>query len=155
MAGLEKIEHGTSIGDQNINNLLYADDTTQLAETEEGLKMLLDREKQGSGKARLRLDIKKAKVMVPSSELEEFSFIFLVAKIERDGGCASKIIRRIARGKAVITGLRRVMKDKEMPMHMKVRLERALVFPVMMYGCESWSIRKSERRKIDACELWC
>ena len=166
MAGLEEIEHGIKIGGRNINNLRYADDTTLLAETEEGLKMLLDRVKQESEKAGLRLNIKKTKVMVTSSELEEFmirdetvevvdSFIFLGAKIEKDGGCRSEIIRRIAKGKAAMTGLHRVMKDKEISMRTKVRLVKALVFPVMMYGCESWTIRKSERRKIDAFELWC
>eukprot|EP00112_Aurelia_sp_Birch-Aquarium-sp1_P026756 Seg970.1 transcript_id=Seg970.1/GoldUCD/mRNA.D3Y31 product="Retrovirus-related Pol polyprotein from type-2 retrotransposable element R2DM" pseudo=true protein_id=Seg970.1/GoldUCD/D3Y31 len=168
MAGLEEIEHGIRIGGRNINNLRYADDITLLAETEEGLKMLLNRVKQESEKVGLRLNIKKTKVMVTSSELEDFiigdedetveavdSFIFLGAKIERDGGCTPEIIRRIAMGKTAMTGLHRVMKDKEISMHTKVRLVKALVFPVMMYGCESWTITKSERRKIDGFELWC
>ena len=104
--------------------------------------------------------------MVESSELEEFiirdktvevvdSFIFFGPRIERDRGCTSEIIRRIAMGKAAMTGLHRVMKDKDISMHTENRLVKALVFPVTMYGCKSWTIRKSERRKIDAFELWC
>ena len=99
-------------------------------------------------------------------ELEEFiirdeavkvvdSFIFLGANIERDEGCTSEITRRIAIGKAAMTGLHRVMKDKDISIHTENHLVKALVFPVIMNGCGGWTIRKSERRKIDAFELWC
>ncbi|XP_065068182.1 uncharacterized protein LOC135693579 [Rhopilema esculentum] len=125
MAGLDEIEHGIEIGCQKVNNLRYADDTTLLAGTEEGLKMLLDEAKQENDKAGLRLNIKKTKVMATSSELEESkfgeetvevvnNFIFLGAEILREGGCTTKIVRRIGMGKAAMTGLPRVMKDKEM-----------------------------------------
>ena len=83
------------------------------------------------------------------------SFTFLGIRIDGDGGCASEIARRIAMGKAAMTGLNRVMKDRAISVPTKVRLVKALVFPVMMYSCESWTIRKSERKKIDAFELWC
>ena len=83
------------------------------------------------------------------------SFTFLAVQIDRDGGRASEIARRIAMGKAVMTGLNRVMKDRAISVPTKVWLVKALVFPVMMYGCESWTISKSERKKIDAFELWC
>ena len=154
MAGLEEIEHGIKIGGRDVNNLRYADDATLLVVAEEGLKILLDMVKQESEKAGLRLNIKKTKVMVTSSELEEFmirdetvevadSFLFLSAKIERDGGCSSEITKRVVMGKAAMTGLHRVMKDKDISMHTKVCLVKALVFPVTMYSCKSWTIRKS------------
>ena len=156
IADFDEIVHGNRRGSRKINNLRYADDTKLLAGTEEGLKMLLDKLKQESEGAWLRLNIKKTKVMATSSELEEFkigdetveivdSFIFLGAKIERKGGCTREIIRPIAMGKAAMTGPHRVMKDKEISMHTKVRLVKTLVFPVMMYRCESWTIRKSEK----------
>ena len=110
-------------------------------------KMLLNRVKEESEKAGLRLNIKNTKVMATSKELEEVkigdekvkivdSFIFLGAKIERDGGCASEISRRIAMGKAAMIGLHRVTKDKEISMHTNVRLVKALFFLVMMYSCK-------------------
>ena len=165
-SSLDEIEHGIRIGGRNITKLRYADDTTLLAETEEGLKMLLTRIKEESEKSGLRLNAKKTKVMVTLGELGEFttasetfefvdSFTFLGARIDRDGGCKSDITRRIAMSRAAMTGLYRVVKDRAISVPRKVRLVKALVFPVMMYGCESWTIRKSERRKIDAFELWC
>ena len=160
-ASLDDLEHGVRIGGRNITNLRYADDTTLLAETEEGLKMMLNRVKEESEKSGLRLNAKKTKVMVTLGELEEFttaeetfqvvdSFTFLGAKIDGDGGCTSEIARRIAMGKAALTGLYRVMKDRAVSILTKVWLVKALVLPVVIYGCESWTIRKSERRKIDA-----
>ena len=165
-ASLDELEHGVRIGGRNITNLRYADDTTLLVEKEEGLKMLLTRVKEESEKSCLRLSTKKTKVMVTLGELGEFttedetfevvdSFTFLGARIDWDGGCASEIARRIAMGKAAMTGLNRVMKDRAISVPTKVRLVKALVFPVMMYGFKSWTIRKSERKKIDAFELWC
>jgi len=165
-SGLDEIEHGVRISGRNITNLRYADDTTLLAETEEGLKLLLTRIKEESEKSGLRLNSKKTKVMVTLGELGEFitagktfevvdSFTFLGERIDRDGVCTSNITTRIVMGKAAMTGLYRVMKDRAISVPTKLPLVKALFFPVMMYGCESWTIRKSERRKIHALELWC
>ena len=136
-SGLDEIEHGVRISGRNITNLRYADDTTLLAETEEGFKMLLTRIKEESEKSGLRLNSKKTKVMVTLGELGEFitagktfevvdSFTFLGERIDCDGVCTSNITRRIAMGKAAMTGLYRVMKDRAISVPTTLPLAKAL-----------------------------
>ena len=165
MADLEEIEHGVRKGGRIITNLRYVDDTTLLSETGEGLRMLLSRVHKESEKFGPRLNAKKTKIMITVGELKEFataeetlevvdSFNFLDTKIDRDGSCTSEIDSRIAIGKAAMNDLYRATKDRAISVLKKARLVKALVFPVLIYGCESWTVRKSERRKIDAFVQW-
>ena len=156
---MEEIEHGVRKSCRNITNFRHADDTTLLSETEEGLGTLLSRLKKESEKSSLLLNAKKTKIMVRLGGLEEFTtvketyevvdnFNFLGTKIDRDGGCTSEIARKIAMGNVAMNGLYRVMKDRTVLILMKVRLVKALAFPVMMCGCKSWVVNKSERKKL-------
>ena len=161
--GLEEAQAGIKIARRNINNLRYADDTTLMAESEEELKSLLMKVKEESEKAGLKLNIQKTKIMASSSitswqiDGETMKtvthFIFLGSKITADGDCSHEIKRRLLLGRKVMTNLDSIFKSRDITLPAKVRLVKALVFPVVMYGCESWTVKKAERRRIDAFEL--
>ena len=163
-SGLEEAQAEIKIGRRNINNLRYADDTTLMAESEKELKSLLTKVKQESEKVVLKLNIQKTKIMasgpitswkIVGETVETLSdFIFLGSKITADGDCSHKIKRCLLLGRKVMTNLDSVLKSRDITLPTKVRLVKALVFPVVMYGCESWTVKKAERRRIDAFELW-
>ena len=161
-AGLEEAQAGIKIARRNIKNLRYADDTTLMAESEEELKSLLMKLKEESEKAGLKLNIQKMKIMasgpITSWQIDRETvadFIFLGSKITADGDCSHEIKRRLFLGRKVMTNLDSIFKSRDITLPTKVRLVKAMVFPVAMYGYESWSIKKAERRRIDAFELWC
>ena len=156
---------GIKIAGRNINNLRYADDTTLMAESEEELKCLLMKVKEESEKVGLKLNIQKTKITasgpitsweIDGEKLETVSdFIFGGSKITADGDCSHEIKRRLLLGRKVITNLDSILKSRDITLPTEVRLVKAIVFPVVMYGCESWTVKKAERRNIDAFELWC
>ena len=160
-AGLEEAQAGIKIAGRNINNLRYADNTTLMAESEEELKSLLMRVKVQSEKVGLKLNIQKTKIMasgpITSWEIVETvsDFIFLVSKIIADGDCSHEIKRCLFLGRKVMTNLDSIFKSTDITLPTKARLVKAMVFPVVMYGCESWTVKKAERQRIDAFELWC
>ena len=164
-AGLEEAQAGIKIARRNINNLRYADDSTLVAEGEEELKSLLMKVKEESEKVDLKLNIQKTKIMasgpITSWEIDRETvetvadFIFLGSKITADGDCRYEIKRGLLLGRKVMTNLDSILKSKDMTLPTKVCLVKAMVFPVVMYGCESWTIKKAERRRIDAFELSC
>ena len=164
-AGLEETQAGIKIAGRNINNLRYADDTTLMAESEEELKSLLMKVKEESEKVGLKLNIQKTKIMasgpitsweIDGETVETVSdFIFLGSKITADGDCSHEIKRRLLLGRKVMTNLDSIFKSRDITLPTKVHLVKAMVFPVVMYGCESWTVKKAEHRRIDAFELWC
>ena len=155
-AGLEEAQAGIKIARRNIKNLRYADDTTFMAESEEELKCLLMKVKVESEKVGLKLNIQKTKIMasgpIPSWEIDgetvetvsDFIFIFLGSKITADGDCSHEIKRRLLLGRKVMTNLDSIFKSRDVTLPTKVRLVKAMVFPVVMYGCESWTVKKVE-----------
>ena len=153
-AGLEETQTGIKIARRNINNLRYADDTTLMAEREEELKSLLMKVKVESGKVGLKLNIQKTKIMASSpttsgeidgETVETVSdFIFLGSKITVDGDCSHEIKRRLLLGRKVMTNLDTILKSRDITLPTKVCPVRAMVFPVVMYGCENWTIKKAE-----------
>ena len=153
------------IAGRNINNFRYADDTTLMAESEEELKSLLMKVKVESGKVGLKLNIQETKIMasgpitpweIDGETLETVSdFIFGSSKITADGDCSHKVKRRLRLGRKVMTNLDSIFKSRDIYLPTKVRLVKAVVFPVVMYGCESWTVKKAECRRTDAFELWC
>ena len=161
-AGLDAAQAGIKIARRNINNLRYADDTTLMAESEEELKSLLMKEE--SEKVGLKLNIQKTKIMasgpttsweIDGETVETVSdFIFGGSKITANGDCSHEIKRRLLLGSKVMTNLDSIFKSRDITLPTKVRLVQAMVFPVVMYGCESWTVKKAERRRIDAFELW-
>ena len=161
-AGLDEAQAGIKIAGRNINNLRNADDTTFMAESEE-LKSLLMKEE--SEKVGLNLNIQKTKIMasgpITSWEIDGETvetvadFIFLGSKITADGDCGHEIKRRLLLGRKVMTNLDSIFKSRDITLPTKVRLVKAMVFPVVMYGCESWTVKKAKRQRIDAFELWC
>ena len=163
-AGLEEAQAGIKISGRNINNLRYADDTTLMAESEEELKSLLMKVKEESEKVGLKLNTQKTKIMasgpitsweIDGETVETVSdFIFLGSKVTADGDCSHEIKRRLLFGRKVMTNLDSIFKSRDITLPTKVRLVKAIVFPVVMYGCESWTIKKAECRGIDAFELW-
>ena len=146
-AGLEEAQAGIKIAGTNINNLRYADDTTLMAESEEKLKSLLMKVNEESRKAGLKLNIQKSKVMA-SSPITSWQtvpdFIFLGPKITADGDCSHEIKRHLLLGRKVMTNLDSILKSRNITLPTKVHLVKAMVFPVVMYGCESWTIKKAE-----------
>ena len=152
-AGLEETQAGIKIARRNINNLRYADDTTLMAESEE-LKSLLMKVKEESEKVGLKLNIQKTKIMasgpitsweIDGETVETVSdFIFLGSKITADGGCSHEIKRHLLLGRKVMTNLDSIFKSRDITLPTKVRLVKAMVFPVVMYGCESWTVKKAE-----------
>ena len=153
MLVLEETQAGIKIAGRNINNLKYADDTTLMAENEE-LKSLLMKVKEKSEKPGLKLNIQKTKIMATGSitswqidgeTVETVShFIFLGSKVTADGDCSQEIKRRLLLGRKVMTNLDSILKSRDITLPTKVGLLKALVFPVVMYGCESWTIKKAE-----------
>ena len=151
-AGLEETQAGIKISRRNINNLRYADDTTIMAESEEELKSLLMNVKEESEKVGLKLNIQKTKIMVSSPitslqiDVETVSdFILGGSKITADGDCSHEIKRSLLLGRKVMTNLDSILKSRDITLPTKVHLIKAMVFPVVMYGCESWAITKAER----------
>ena len=150
-AGLEEAQAGIKISGRNINNLRYADDTTLLAESEEELKSFLMKVKVESEKVGLRLNIQKTKIMacspITSWEIDGetvTNFILGGSKITEDGDCSHEIKRRLLLGRQVMTNLDSILKSRDITLPTKVRLVKAMVFPVVMYGCESWTVKKAE-----------
>ena len=164
-AGLEEAQAGIKIAGRNINNLRYGDDTTLMAESEEELKSLLMKVKEESEKFGLKLNIQKTKIMasgpITSWEIDGETvetvrdFIFGGSKITADGDCSHKIKRRLLLGKKVMTNLDSILKSRDITLPTKVHFVKAMVFPVVMYGYESWTIKKAECQRTDAFELWC
>ena len=146
---------------RNINNLRYADDTTLMAESEE-LKSLLMKVKEKSKNVGLKLNIQKTKIMA-SGPITSWQiagetvadFILGGSKITADGDCSHEIKRRLPLGRKVMTNLDSIFKSRDITLPTKVCLVKVMIFPVVMYGCESWTVKKAERRKTDAFELWC
>ena len=146
-AGLDEAQDGIKIAGRNINNLRYADDTILMAETEEELKSLLMKVKEDSEKVGLKLNVQKTKIMafspITSWEIDgetvetEADFIFLGSKITEDGDCSHEIKRRLLLGRKVMTNLDSILKSRDVSLSTKVCLVKAMVFPVVMYGCES------------------
>ena len=160
--GLEEEQAGIKIAERNINNLKYADDTTLMAESEEELKSLLMKVKEESEKVGLKLNIRKTKIMasgpITSWEIDGETvadFVFLGSKITADDDCSHEIKRHLLFGRKVMTNLDSIFKSRDITLPTKVCLVRVMVFPVVMYGCERCSIKKTEHRRIDAFELWC
>ena len=162
IAGLEEAQAGIKIAGRNINNLRYADDTTLMAVSEEELKSLLMKVKEESEKVGLRLNIQKTKIMAsgPNTswqiDRETVSdFIFWGSKIIADGDCSNEIKRCLLLGRKFMTNLDSILKIRDITLPTKVHLVKTMVFPVVMYGCESWTIKKAEHQRIDGFELWC
>ena len=150
---------------RNINNLRYADDTTIMAESKEELKILLMKVKEESVKAGLKLNIQRTKIMVSGpitswqidGETLEIvtDFIFLGFKITADGDCSHKIKTHLLLGRKAMTNLYSILKSRDITLPTKVHLVKAMVFPVVTYRCESWTIKKAQRQRIGAFGLWC
>ena len=162
---LDEVQAGFKIARRNINNLRYAGDTTLMAESEEELKSLLMKVKEKSEKLGLKLNIQKTKIMASSpitswqidgETMERVrDLTFLVSKITADGDCSHEIKRCLLLGRKAMTNLGSILKSRDVTLLTKFHLVQAMVFPVVMYGCESWTIKKAEHRRIDAFELWC
>ena len=161
-ARLDKAQAGIKIAGRNVNNLGYTDDTTLMAESEKEIKSLLMRVKEESEKVDLKLNIQKTKIMasgpITSWEIDgetASDFMFLGSKITADGDCSHEIKRCLLLGRKGMTNLDSIFKSRDIPLPTKVRLVKAMVFPVVMYGCESWTVKKAEHQRIYAFELWC
>ena len=162
-AGLVEAPAGITIAGRNINNHKYADDTTLMAESEEELKNLLMKVKEESEKVGLKLNIQKTKIMasgpVTSRQIDGETvetvahFILGGSKITADGDCNHEIKRCLLLGKKAITNLDNILKSKDITLPTKAHLVKAMVFPGVMYGCESWTIKRAERQRIDALKL--
>ena len=163
-AGLEESQAGIKIYMRNINNLRYADDTILMAESKEELKNLLMKVKEESEKVGLNLNIQKTKIMAGPITLWQIDgetmetvtdFIFLGSKITADGDCSHEIKRRLLLGRKAMTSLDSILKSRDITLPTKVHLVKAIVFPVVMYGCESWTIKKAKSQRTATFELWC
>ena len=162
-AGLDEAQAGIKIAGRNINNPRYAVDTTLMAESEEELKSLLMKVKEESEKVGLKLNIQKTKIMasghmtswqIDGETVETVTdFIFLGSKITADGDCSHEIKRHLLLGRKAMTNLDKILKNRIITLPTKVSLVKAMVFPVVLYGCESWTIKKAERGSID--NLYC
>ena len=167
----DEVQAGVKIAGRGINSLRYADDTTLMAESEEELKSLLMKVKEESKKVGLKLTIQKTKIMAPGpitswqidgETLETVSdFIFGDSKITVDGDCSHEIKRHLLLGRKCptflpsMTNLDSILKSRDITLPTKVHLVKAMIFSVVLYGCESWTIKKAEHQRIDAFELWC
>ena len=165
-AGLGEAQAGIKIAGRNINHLRYADDTTFMAESDEELKGLLMKVKVESEKVGLKLNIQKTKIMASSpitsweiidgETVETVSdFLFLGSKITADGDCSHEIKRHLLLGRKFMTNLDSIFKSRDITLPTKDHLVKAMVFPMVMCGCESWTVKKAEHQSIDAFELWC
>ena len=163
-AGLDEAQAAINIAGRNLSNFRYSDDTTFMAESEE-LKSLLMKVKEESEKVGLKLNIQKTKIMASSpitsweidvETVETVSdFIFWGSNITADGDCSHEIKRHLLLGRKTMTNLDSILKSRDITLPKKVHLVKAMVFPVVTYGCETWTIKKAECRRIDAFELWC
>ena len=161
-ARLDEAQAGIKIAGRDINNLRYADDTTLMAEGEEELKSLLMKVKEESEKVGLKLNIQKMKIMasgpITSWEIDGETvsdFIFSGSKITADGDCSHEIKRCLFLGRKVMTNLDSILKSRDITLPIKVHLVKAIVFPVVIYGRESWTIKKVEHQRIDVFQLSC
>ena len=164
-ARLDELQAGIKIGRRNINNLRYAGDTTLMVESEEELESLLMMVKEESERTSLKLNIKKMKIMasgpITSRQIEREKvevvtiFLFLGSKITGDGDCSHEIRRQLLLGRKAMTNLDSVFKSRHITLPAKVHIVETMVFPVVMYGCESWTVKKAECQRIDVFELWC
>ena len=164
-ARLDEAQAGIKIAGRNINKLRYADDTTLMAESEEEAKSLLMKVKEESEKVGLKLNVQKTKIMasgpitsweVDGETVETVSeFIFGGLQNHCRWCCSHEIKRHLLLGRKVMTNLESILKSRDITLPTKVHLVKAMVFPVVMYGCESWTVKKAESRRIDAFELWC
>ena len=159
---LEEAQAGIKIAGRNTINLRYADDTTLMAESEEELKSLLMKVKEESEKVGLKLNIQKMKIMasgpITSWQIDGetvTNFIFGGSKIIANGDCSHEIQRCLLLGRKAMTNLDSILKSRHITFPTKVQLAKAIVFPVVVYGCESWTVKRAECRRIDAFELWC
>ena len=163
-AGLEEAQAGLKIARRNINNLRYANDITLMAESEEELKSLLMKVKEESEKVGLKLNIQKTKTMASSpitswqidgETMETVTdFIFLGSKITAHGNGSLEIKRHLLLRRKAMTNIDSILKSRDITLPTNGHLVKAMVFPVVMYGCESWTIKKAEHRRSDAFELW-
>ena len=152
--GLDEAQAGIKIAGRNINNLRYADDTTLMAESEEELKSLLMKVKEESEKVGLKLNIQKTKIMasrpitlweIDGETVETVSdFIFLGSRITADGNCSHEIKRCLLLGRKLMTNLDSIFESRDITLPTKVHLVKAMVFPLVMYGCGSWTVKKAE-----------
>ena len=161
-ARLDEAPAGIKIAGRNINNYRHADDTTLMAESEEELESLLMKVKEESKKAGLKLNIQRTKIMasspIPSWQIDGETvtdFIFLGSKITDNGDCSHEIKRRLLLERKAMTTLDSILKSRDITLPTNVHLVRALIFPVVIYGCESLTLKKAESQRIDAFELWC
>ena len=164
-AGLDEARDEIKTAGRNINKLRYADDTTLIAESEEELKSLLMKVKEESEKAGLKLSIQNMKIMayclispwqIDGETMETVTdFIYLGSKITADCDCSHEIKRCLLLGRKAMTNLDSILKSRDITLPTNVHLVKAMVFPVVMYGCASWTMEKAECRRIDAFELWC
>ena len=164
-ARLDEVQVGIKIAGRNINNLRYPDDTTLMAESEEELKSLLINVKEESEKVGLKLNIQETKIIasgpitswqIGGKRVETVAgFIFWSSKITADGDCSHGIKRCLLLEGKVMTNLDSILKSRDITLPTESHLVKAMVFPVVMYGCESWTIKKAECQKIDGFELWC
>ena len=159
--GLDETQAGIKISGRNLNNLRYANDTILMAKSEE-LKSLLMKVKEANEKVGLKLNIKKTKIMASSPiTLRQIDgetvadFTFMSSKITGDGDCSHEIKRHLFLGRKVMTNLDSILKSRDITLPTKIRLVNAMDFPVVMYGCGSWIIKKAESQRIDTFELWC
>ena len=156
--GLEETQAGIKIAGRNINNLRYADDSTLMAESEEELKRLLMKAKEESEKVGLKLNIQKTKIMASGpitswqkngETVETVSdFIILGSKITADGDCSHEIKRHLLLGRKAVANLDSILKSRDITLSTNICLVKAMVFPVVMYGCESWTVKKAEREEL-------
>ena len=161
--GLEEAQAGIKISGRNINNLRYADDTTLMARSEEKLKSLLMKVKEESETVGLKRNIQKTKIMasgpitswqIDGETVETIAdFILGGSKITADGDCSHEIKRGLLPGRKVMINLDSLLKSRDITLPTKVHLVKGIVLPVVMYGCESWTVKKAERQRIDAFEL--
>ena len=158
--GLDEAQAGVKIAKRNINDFRYADDITIMAESEEELKSILMKGKEESEKVGLKLNIQKTKIMasgpITSWEIDGervSDFILGGSKITADGDCSHEIKRCLLLGRKVLTNLDSIFKNRDITLPTKVCLVNAMVFPVVMYGCEGWTVKKAECQRTDAFEV--
>ena len=163
-AGLDEAQAGIKTARRNINNLRYADDTSLMAESKDKLKSLLMKAKEESEKVGLKPNIQKTKIMasgpiiswqIDGETVETVTDYFLGSKITADGDYSHEIKGRLLLGRKVMTNLDSIFKSRDITLSTKVHLVKAVVFLVVMYGFESWTIKKAEHQRIDAFEPWC
>ena len=162
-AGLEEAQAGIKIAGRNINNLRYADDTTLMAESEDELKSLLMNVKKESEKVGLKLNSQKMKIMasgpitsweIDGETVETVSLFWGGSKITADGDCSQEIKRHLLLGRKVMTNLDSIFKSRDITLPTKICLVKVMFLSVVVYGCESWTVKKAECQRIDTFELW-